>query len=365
MFERILIPLDGSLRSERALAVAADLAGAGSGEVILSSVVTEPTYLRREGDQPPTAEAVLAGERETAMRSLEDVSQRLKLAGVTTQMEVRVAPTVAPALLDIIQTSHADLVIMCSHGRTGFTRWSLGSVAQKIARQATVPTLVLRADGPDLMSATGDGPNLVGDSAGKSRSVCALVPLDGSPEAETAIEPAARLVSALAAPGQGALHLLHVVQMEDADNLDPSAKQSLLHEAEAYLYNVAERFAREPFVGNSLAVTWSVVFDPDAAGAIIAAAESSGDTVDANNLTSAPPYDLIAMASHGRSGFQLWALGSVTERVLQTSALPLLIVRSDSATTRPAAHGAEKPEADLEMSAWPGYEPTPAKTPTR
>ena len=207
------------------------------------------------------------------------------------------------------------------------------------------------------MSATGDGP----------RSLCALVPLDGSSEAETALEPAARLVSALAAPGQGALHLLHVVQMEDAHNLDPSAKQSLLHEAEAYLCNVAERFAREPFAGNSLAVTWSVVFDPDVAGAIIAAAESSGDTVDANNLTSAPPYDVIAMASHGRSGFQLWALGSIAERALHASALPLLIVRSDSAMTPLDAHGAEEPETDSEMSAWPGYEPTPppTKTPTR
>ena len=126
MYKRILVPLDGSLRAERALPLAADLARAGSGEVILASVVTEPTYLRREEDQPPTAEAVLAGERETAMRSLEDVSQRLELAGVTTQMEVRVAPTVAPALLDIIQTVHADLVIMCSHGRTGFQRWTPG-----------------------------------------------------------------------------------------------------------------------------------------------------------------------------------------------------------------------------------------------
>jgi nucleotide-binding universal stress UspA family protein len=120
MYKRILVPLDGSLRAERALPVAADLARAGSAEVILAWVVTAPYYLRRDVDQPPTAEAIVAGERETAIRSLKDVSQRLELAGVTTQMEVRVARTVAPALLDMIQTVHADLVIMCSHGRTGF-----------------------------------------------------------------------------------------------------------------------------------------------------------------------------------------------------------------------------------------------------
>ncbi|HEY7022710.1 MAG TPA: universal stress protein [Ktedonobacterales bacterium] len=344
MYKRILVPLDGSLRAERALPLAADLARAGSGEVILASVVTEPTYLRREEDQPPTAEAVLAGERETAMRSVEDVSQRLELAGVTTQMEVRVAPTVAPALLDIMQMVHADLVIMCSHGRTGFQRWTLGSVAQKITRQATVPTLVLRADGPDLMRATGDGP----------RSVCALVPLDGSSEAEMALEPAARLVSAVAAPGQGALHLLHVVQLEDATHTALNARQSLQQEAECYLRQVAERLALAPLASLSLTVSWSVIFDPDVAAAVLEQSTDHG-------------CDMIAMGSHGRSGFQLWALGSVTERVLQSTALPLLIVRSDSATTQLDACGAKERQVDHEMLAWPGYEPTqaPTKTPTR
>jgi nucleotide-binding universal stress UspA family protein len=338
MYKRILVPLDGSLRAERALPVAAALAHAGSGEVILTRVVTAPNHLGREEEHSPTAEAALADERETAIRSLKDVSQRLEQAGVVTQMKVGVAPTVAPTLLDTIDTLHADLVIMCRHGRTGFQRWTLGSVAQKVARHATVPTLVLRADGPDLMGAIGDGP----------RSMRALVPLDGSSEAETALEPAARLVSALAAPGQGALRLLHVVQVEEAHNVEHDASQSLLHNATAYLRAVAERFTREPFASNSLVVTWSVVFDPDVACAIIAAGESKSDIVDANNLTSVP-YDVIALASHGRSGFQLWALGSVAERVLQSSTLPLLIVRSDTA---------ESPhrQAAGELAAWPGYE---------
>ena len=116
MYKRILVPLDGSLRAERALPVAARLARAGSGEVILTQVVTAPNYLGREEEQSPTAEAVLSGERETALRALKDVSQRLELAGVSTRMEVREAPSVAPALLDIVGAVHADLVIMCSHG---------------------------------------------------------------------------------------------------------------------------------------------------------------------------------------------------------------------------------------------------------
>jgi nucleotide-binding universal stress UspA family protein len=210
----------------------------------------------------------------------------------------------------------------------------VGSVAQKIARHAAVPTLVLRSDGPNLMSATGDG----------KRSMRALAPLDGSPEAETALEPAARLVAALAAPGQGALHLLHVVQLEDTTDTAPNAKQSLQDEAEMYLRGVAERLTRAPLAGLSLMVTWSVICDPDAASAIIGAAE--GEAANAGDRASAPPYDLIAMASHGRSGYELWAMGSVTERVLHTSALPLLIV--SPATTQPDTLGADEGASGIE-----------------
>jgi nucleotide-binding universal stress UspA family protein len=344
MYERILVPLDGSLRAERALPVAAHLARAGSGEIILTRVVTLPNSLGRE-EQPPTAEAILAGERETAIRYVKDVSQRLELAGVRTQIEARVAPAVAPALVDIIQTVHADLVIICSHGRTGLQRWALGSVAQKIARHATVPTLVLRADGPDLMSATGEGP----------RALRALVPLDGSLEAEIALEPTARLVSALTAPGQSALQLLYVVRLEDANDMAPNAKESLKKEAEIYLRRVAMRLTRELSASLAVTVTWSVVFDADVAAAIL---DQGADH----------RYDMIAMASHGRSGFQLWALGSIMERVLQTAALPLLILRSDSAATQRDTREAEEHEAGPdEMSKWPGYEPTlpPTKTPGR
>jgi nucleotide-binding universal stress UspA family protein len=193
------------------------------------------------------------------------------------------------------------------------------------------------------MGGAGDGP----------RAIRALTPLDGSSEAETALEPAARLVSTLAAPGQGALHLLHVVQLEDANDTVPDATQSLQQEAEMYLRRVAEQFTRPPLASLSLTVTWSVVFDPDVAAAIL-------------DQGAHHSYDIIAMASHGRSGFQLWALGSVTERMLQTNALPLLIVRADSATVRPDAQGAEERAADPEMSTWPGFERTPAptKTPT-
>jgi nucleotide-binding universal stress UspA family protein len=338
MFERILVPLDGSLRAERALAVAARLARAASATVILARVIDLPTPLSPGSAPLADVEALMAGERETAMRYLEEVARRPEMDGVPTQSEVSVAAAVAPALLEISQTARADLVVICSHGRTGFTRWRLGSVAQKIARHATIPTLILR----------GDGPSLAGDSTGASLPLRALVPLDGSPEAETALEPAAQLVAALAAPDRGALHLLHVVQLEDgrhSSSGEQSSQESLRLEAERYLRAVAERFAHAPLLSLSLDVTRSVVFDADVAAAIL------------DQRTSADhDYDMIAMASHGRSGWQLWMMGSVAERVLQTSDLPLLIVRPQNpAAAQRALDASVRGAIGDEMAVWPGY----------
>jgi nucleotide-binding universal stress UspA family protein len=335
MFTRILVPLDGSLRAEGSLPVAARLARSGAATVILARIIERPVPFGPDSSPHGDAESAMAKERETVTHYLEEVAQRPILAGVTTQVEVALAEAVASALLDVIQSARADLVVISSHGHTGFTRWRLGSVAQKIARHATVPTLVLRAEGP----------NLTGDSAGASRTIRALAPLDGSPEAETALEPATQLLTTLAAPGRGALHLLHVVQVGDAPQASGGAshnQDALRPEAERYLHTVMERFQRAPLVDIPLDVTSSIVFDADVAAAILD--------------EGAKGYEMIAMASHGRSGLQLWVMGSVTERVLQTSDLPLLIVRpQDASLARQAPEiGAEKAIGD-EVAGWPGY----------
>jgi nucleotide-binding universal stress UspA family protein len=338
MFTRILVPLDGSLRAARSLPVAARLARSGDATVILARIVELPAPFGPDSSLPGDAESAVAEERETVTRNLEAAARSPELAGVRTQVEVAVAAAVAPALLDVIQSARADLVVICSHGHTGFTRWRLGSVAQKIARHATVPALVLRAEGP----------NLTGDSASAPRTIRALAPLDGSPSAETELEPAAQFVAALAAPGRGALHALHVVQMDDAPQTPDAVsynQDALRTEAERYLRRVTERFQRAPLADIPLDVTASVVFDADVAAAILdqAASEHHG-------------CDMIAMASHGRSGLQLWGMGSVTERVLQTSDLPLLIVRPQDASLAQQAPEtvAEKAIGD-EVAGWPGY----------
>ena len=338
MFRRILVPLDGSTRAELALPVAAHLARIAGGVMILARVSSPP--LSSGALQPAAVEAMLTRERDTAARYVEAVSRRPDLMDVATQVEIREATAVAPALLDMTKASHADLLIMCSHGHTGYMRWTLGSVAQKVARHATIPTVVLHADGPPLLSAE-EAPH----------PVHALVPLDGSPEAETALEPAAQLVAALAAPAHGALHLLHVVQLEEAPSQtdEHDAQETLRLEAERYLRAMAERLKQASQGSAPLHISWSVVFNQDVAAAIL------DEGSPATRYPAQSGYDVIAISSHGRSGVQLWALGSVTDRVLQMSKLPLLIVRAPDPTTSPPLLNEEERETEAEISAWPGY----------
>jgi nucleotide-binding universal stress UspA family protein len=140
MFQRILVPLDGSKQAEQALPVAACLARAATGKVVLAHVVLAPRAFRYS--------ELAETEVEDARAYLRGLSQSEELAGVQTSVAVSVAITrPASVLLSLIETHQIDLVVMSSHGYTGFKRLVLGSVAEKIAHHSPVPVLLLRRGG--------------------------------------------------------------------------------------------------------------------------------------------------------------------------------------------------------------------------
>jgi nucleotide-binding universal stress UspA family protein len=97
--------------------------------------------------------------------------------------------------------------------------------------------------------------------------------------------------------------------------------------AQDYLCKVAERLQVEHA---GLRVTWTVDAQLDVAAALVRTAEHSGGTRRVDELGG---YDVIAMATHGYSGLKHWMTGSITERVLQSATLPLLIVPPRAART--------------------------------
>jgi nucleotide-binding universal stress UspA family protein len=175
-------------------------------------------------------------------------------------------------------------------------RFWLGSVTDALVRQVNAPLLLLRPDTP---------PPVV-------RQI--LIPLDGSALAERAIEPALALGATL----QAEYTLLRIVEpITDAQSapvlydLDAARSQPHLAEAHAYLDDLARRLrAAGATVHGLLSVAWKP------ASAIIEAARER-------------QADLIAMATHGRSGLKRLLLGSVADKVLRGSELPLLLIRPE------------------------------------
>jgi nucleotide-binding universal stress UspA family protein len=335
MFKRILVPLDGSERAERALPLAARVASASGGTVVLVRTVdVRPTaglYYEIPGDlQADTLEA----RRTDAEGYLDIIARSAKMMGVTTQTVAVTGPT-ASTILSVADEQSANLIVMCSHGYGGMKRWALGSVAQHVTRQAHVPVMVLRENGPAAQVRLESG------------TECRiLVALDGSELAEAALAPAAGLAQALAPAGAGLLHLVLVANPYDAAEHELTRDEAVTG-ATTYLSRVVDRLRTD--ANGALTVTYAVLVDYDVAATLTRAA-GNGD--GATETATGEGYEVIAMATHGRTGVALWAMGSVTERVLQSTKRPMLIVRPAQVSTT------EKETVHLtargEYNTWPG-----------
>lgn len=322
MFKRILVPLDGSTRAERAIPVAARIARASGGAVILVRVESRARALWPSMAPQPAGTAMATTTALTEAEQYLSVASKTIPDDIPTETMALFGPP-APTILAAAHSCQADLIILCSHGYTGMTRWVLGSVAEKVARHCAVPVLVLRESG-----AVPAGPH-----PDATRPLRALVPLDGSVHAQTALEPAAFLIAALAAPAPGALHLVQVVKpLPGADEANHFTErvdsEAFLHKAKSYLGMTVEHLHERllaPTVANlNLTITWSVAVDTDVAQALIRLAENGEDAEGAGVFGGC---DVIAMTTHGYSAMQRWALGGMTERVLGATTLPLLLVR--------------------------------------
>ena len=326
MFTTILVPLDGSTRAEHALPLAARTARASGARILLLRAVPVPitSGLMYEGES--LRWRLIPDETEVARAYLSEVARSSPLAGISVDTVVAVGEA-AHVILDASARRGADLVVMTSHGRTGVGRWMLGSVAEHVAHHSPVPILVLRER---KGMGAGAGVLSLGRTEAEHR-LRVLVPLDGSPLAEAALVPACALALALAGSGQASLHLTLVVAPYKTNRTNmPEAL--VVDGAMGYLERVSQRLRSEHPEGR-LAVTRSVAADSDIAHGILAEAES-GEQQDGKGARAFGRCDLIAMATHGHSGLARWALGSVTERVLHATKLPILIVRPQEMAAR-------------------------------
>ena len=351
MFQRILVPLDGSEGAERAIPVAARIAHASGGSIVFIRVVLPPAEFGKF-DAGLRGTVAMKPEIEVSEKALARAAIYLAatisayaddLVDIETEMDVA-AGAASSIIFSTARFEHVDLIVMCSHGETGLKRWVLGSVAQQAVRHSPVPVLVLNEHG------------IVPPALAAVHSLRVLVPLDGSALAEAALEPAAQLIAALAAPAQCELHLLRVVdlpsaygRMKSQVHISDSMQEEARQEAQTYVQALTARLRETPpLAACQPGVTSSVVVSTDVAGTIIKLAEQ---TADAQSYSG---YDVIAMATHGRGGLRRLVMGSVTEHLLGSTKLPLLIVRPRQMGTRDEGAPIEARVTEVETQTWAG-----------
>ncbi len=274
MFEQIIVPLDGSALAERALPCAERLARAYGATLHLVRVVDLLVYAATAPMPVPAVipQEVYDAALQEATAYLTVQQERLTAAGLTVRTAVPMA-TVGASLLDYEHEARIDLVVLCSHGRSGLARFALGSVAELLLRDGTAPLLLVRAFGPPVALER------------------AVVPLDGSPRAEQALE----ALSGLAGRMVQDVTLLRVI---GSTGEGP--------DAESYLAQVAGRLP-------AALTAHCDVEQGDPAEHIAATAGTDG---------------LVVMATHGRLGVARWALGSVADRVAHSGVAGVLLLRS-------------------------------------
>lgn len=144
MYKRILVPLDGSELAERALPHAIEIARCMGSQLWLLRVSLYQSYAYSPAwDGPPYSEEKLAADRRAAAEYLDQVRLQYHCADVAGLTEVLVGP-VAETIIDYALAKNVDLIVMSTHGRSGLSRWVMGSVTDKVVRAAHCPTLIIR-----------------------------------------------------------------------------------------------------------------------------------------------------------------------------------------------------------------------------
>ena len=296
MYTRMLIPLDGSQVAEQVLPYARCLAKALTIPVDLLEVVDiETLRLVANPERGRYLDTLLSEKMESSKSYLEAIGQSFQGTQVTCIVEKGKAEDV---VIERAATDKGTLIVMATHGRSGIQRWVLGSVADKVLHGSTNHLFLIRAQEQD---------KTVGEPLLKK----VIVPLDGSPVAETVLPYVIDLAKKMKL--EVVLVRAFALPASTADEYQTYTDELIgMIEAEARDY-LAEKM--KEMKGNGLENVSSVVNVGYGAEEIITLARKT-------------PDNFIAMCTHGRSGVKRFVLGSVTDRVVRHSGDPVLIIRA-------------------------------------
>ena len=296
MYEKILVPLDGSKAAEMAIPYAVEVTAKLDSQMILTSVCESIP-----ADTQQLYQVYLERITEQVQNQLKDWKPKKEKE---VQSKVLIGKP-ADEILRYADDNNVALIALTSFGSSGRSHWFLGNNVAKILQATSKPLLLIRTPASNV-------------AIRQKRLVRKiLVPLDGSELGATALPYAELLGQALGTE----VVLLHVLEQMRLPLLSPEIvpphsepvpDESKRAESFAYLNGIANRLKKWGLKVSSTVVLGS-------------AADQIIDYAKANAI------DLIAMSSHGRTGIGRWIFGSVTDKVLHAGDTAVLVIRPPNA----------------------------------
>jgi nucleotide-binding universal stress UspA family protein len=298
MFERIMLPLDGSELAEIAIPYAKELAGSLGSEIVLYHV-----YGHEHKHQEHMHQTYLDRLVDSIKQNVNKGEAQDSEIKVTTEVE---AGEPAENICNIVAKKKVDLIIMTAVSVSGHKIGKmLGSVTDHLCRTVPIPVLIIR-------------PQDIARIESKKQLINRIfIPQDGSEPGKLALPVGTELSARLKVPITlfQMANMLRVYDYGIGMGSGGYIDYGKFDESEKIRVNEEILDLENKLKQTGLDVTHKVTSGVDAAGEIMKA----GKEADA---------DLTVMSTHGRSGIDRWALGSVTERVLRYGEMPLLLVNA-------------------------------------
>ena len=318
MYKVIMVPTDGSGFDREAIRVALRIAERTDAKMLLVRVLVTGSFFGPTAfESPVVAPEVMSSERDRALSELYSLAAECRAKSkADIQVDLHVGP-VDDVLQGYARRHHVDLIVISTHGRSGISRLSLGSVTDALIRHTTIPVLVVKPQSSYLDPQVGGAFNRI------------VVPLDGSTLAEQILP----RVLDLARLEEAEITLLNVLipqSYSQKEIVDPSLPwwDKDISLAQVYLSYVATRLRYR-----GATVTTDIVISENVASAI-------GD------FASREKADLIAIATHGRGGVARMLRGSVADAIMHSAKISMLVFKPDKAANKHAPSAAEEPGAD-------------------
>ena len=289
--KKILVPLDGSEFSEKVLPHVETLAKRSGAEVILLRVVPftwpdEFLHVREMGNKLD----------KEASDYLFAINAQLGGKGIKGECCVQEG-SVPEVICDFAREKGVDLITMTTHGRGGVKRWALGSVADKVIQTSPVHVFLCRISEKEMAPTHYNN---------------ILIPVDGSNFSEGTFPQVKYLMELF----ESKVWFLYVVDTYLAESFTV-IKNSIMGKEKALKGKIKDYFAN---FEKGLKKTGTTNYE------IVVREGLPAETI--SDFAEELEIDLIAMSTHGRGGVARWALGSVTDKVVQISSNPVLLVRA-------------------------------------